>query len=64
MGTRQSGILDLQLSDLSKDGAILQLAREEAIKLVKKDPGFNEHSKLKSLISKPNQGAITWSDVS
>ncbi len=37
-GTQQSGVVDLRLADLSKDAAILQKAREVAIKLLDSDP--------------------------
>ena len=37
-GTRQSGMLDLKLSDLSKDGAIVQIARDAATAVLKADP--------------------------
>ncbi|MFH1320182.1 MAG: ATP-dependent DNA helicase RecG [Bacteroidota bacterium] len=37
-GTRQSGILDLKIADLVKDGQILQSARNIAIKLLEHDP--------------------------
>lgn len=63
-GTRQSGVLDLQLSDLTKDGGILQIARDDTIELLKKDPELSEYPSLKALLSKPAQNTITWGDVS
>ena len=63
-GTRQSGALDLRLSDLTKDGAILQIARDDTIDLIKKDPKLTNHPSLKAMISKPTQNAVTWGDVS
>ena len=37
MGTQQSGVVDLKIADLGKDGAILQLAREKAGEILTKD---------------------------
>src|SRR5690606_25775368 len=66
MGTKQSGILDLKLADLSKDGQIVSLARDKARELLDKDPKleYGEHlyirNKLKEILSnKPN-----WSRIS
>ena len=66
MGTQQSGILDLKLSDLSRDAQIVKLARLKAEELITKDPNFElkEHhalaNKIRSLLqSKPN-----WSRIS
>ena len=38
MGTRQSGLLDLKISNLVKDSDILILARKYAQELLQKDP--------------------------
>tara|TARA_B110000091_G_scaffold89058_1_gene97678 strand:+ start:1412 stop:3523 length:2112 start_codon:yes stop_codon:yes gene_type:complete len=38
MGTRQSGLLNLKLADLTKDSKILQYARQIASELLDKDP--------------------------
>jgi ATP-dependent DNA helicase RecG len=37
-GTRQSGVLDLKLADLSHDQHILQEARNEVIRIFEEDP--------------------------
>ncbi len=38
-GTQQSGIgLDLKIADIAKDGQLVQLARDEAMKIVQDDP--------------------------
>jgi ATP-dependent DNA helicase RecG len=65
MGTQQSGILDLKISDLRKDGQIVLLAREAARKLIQTDPkielGTNDRIKKtieKILLSKPDWGKI------
>jgi ATP-dependent DNA helicase RecG len=37
-GTRQSGMLDLKISDISRDQQIVLLARDSAIRILKEDP--------------------------
>ena len=66
MGTQQSGVVDLRIADLSRDGAVLQAAREAASEILKSDPdlqapqhrGINHH--LQSL--KDIRG--NWSRIS
>jgi ATP-dependent DNA helicase RecG len=65
MGTQQSGVLDLKISNLSKDGQIVILAREMAKKMLSEDAKFEmpKNQLLKSQIqkilrSKPNWGRI------
>ncbi len=65
MGTQQSGELDLKISDLRKDGAIVTMAREAARKLINDDPEFQKDQNkriLKTiefiLTSKPDWGKI------
>jgi ATP-dependent DNA helicase RecG len=36
-GTQQSGVLDLRLADLAKDGQILQMARNAAQQILEED---------------------------
>ena len=38
LGTQQSGVLDLLIADLGKDGKLLQRAREKAIEVLEDDP--------------------------
>lgn len=66
MGTQQSGLLNLKLSDLSRDAQLVTLARDKARELLEKDPTFEmkEHQAIarelkKILKSKPN-----WSRIS
>lgn len=49
MGTQQSGVLDLKIADLGKDGEILKVARDTAIDLLKEDP---------DLVKAENRGAL------
>jgi ATP-dependent DNA helicase RecG len=65
MGTQQSGVLDLKISNLSRDGQIVTLAREAAKKLLEEDPQLvlPPHQSLKEAIrailkKKPNWGRI------
>lgn len=46
MGTQQSGVLDLKLSNLSKDTQIIQLARDVAIKILKEDADLQAEKNL------------------
>jgi ATP-dependent DNA helicase RecG len=66
MGTQQSGVLDLLIADLGKDGPLLQVAREEAIKLLKDDPELEkpENSVVKMQIESRRPSAMNWSRIS
>ena len=65
MGTQQSGILDLKVADLAKDGPIVGLTRSIAIERLKKDPNLSEainegirKKMIKILQTKPDWGKI------
>ncbi|MEY3984332.1 MAG: hypothetical protein RL160_1891 [Bacteroidota bacterium] len=63
-GTRQSGLLDLKLSDLIKDEPLLMQARETAAQLLQADPDLQkpEHALLlQRLLSQ--QGKTVWSRI-
>ncbi len=47
-GTRQSGMPDLRVADLLRDGRILAAARKEAFNLIEKDPELGKYPALKS----------------
>ncbi|MEM6734757.1 MAG: ATP-dependent DNA helicase RecG [Bacteroidota bacterium] len=66
MGTRQSGVLDLLVSDLVKDGEILKTARIAAQDILKNDPDLQkpEHRMIKSHINTLNKNVIHWGRVS
>lgn len=66
MGTRQSGMLDLKIANLSKDGQLLQLARREAEGLLKEDPRLEkpEHALTRSYFVAQNKGKVHWSKIS
>ena len=61
-GTRQSGLPDLRMAKIS-DVAILELARNEAIKLFKVDPVLEreEHKLLEEEMKRVWAGAAEWS---
>lgn len=65
-GTRQSGLLDLKLADLSKDQKILQLANDVAEKILEKDTLLQapENQILKLELHKRSAGKTIWSKIS
>ena len=65
-GTRQSGILDLHIADLAKDGAILQTARNVAIRILDDDPGLErqEHHPIRWFMDKYKKKWDGWSRIS
>lgn len=65
MGTQQSGALDLLISDLSKDGKILEKAREAAVALLDDDPELTKtaHSMVKSQVQAFKRAAVNWSRI-
>ncbi len=65
LGTQQSGILDLKISNLSKDAQIVSMAREVAKQILRNDPTIELpknkgiRSRLSDLLrSRPNWGRI------
>ncbi len=66
MGTQQSGILDLLIADIGKDGKILELARSAAIQLLDEDPGLESISNavIKNHIESLSKNTINWSRIS
>jgi ATP-dependent DNA helicase RecG len=66
MGTQQSGVLNLQIADLVRDRDILQLARHEAIKLLKKDASMTlpEHKTLRMVFMEMSKKKNIWNYIS
>jgi ATP-dependent DNA helicase RecG len=65
LGTQQSGLLDLKIANLSKDGYIVELARNAAKEILTEDPLLEKQEysgirgKLNSMLrSRPNWGKI------
>jgi ATP-dependent DNA helicase RecG len=66
MGKQQSGVLQLQIADLVKDKELLVVARNEAIKLLKKDPAMDlpEHQSLKAVFMELSKKKNIWNYIS
>jgi ATP-dependent DNA helicase RecG len=66
MGTQQSGALDLLIADLSKDGALLQQARDAADGILTNDPGLKkpENETIKMQIELAKKTTVNWSRIS
>jgi ATP-dependent DNA helicase RecG len=66
MGTQQSGLLDLLIADLSKDGKILAQAREEAGAILEKDPDLKlpENLPIKAHLSSLRKTTVNWAKIS
>jgi ATP-dependent DNA helicase RecG len=66
MGTQQSGIIDLKIADLARDGGILTEARNQAIIILETDPELvkAEHFELRERIRKIMKSKPDWSRVS
>lgn len=65
-GTQQSGVLNLRIADLAKDGRILQTARELAARILDDDPDFQrpEHQGLKKYLEENKKRLRGWSRIS
>lgn len=65
-GTQQSGIVNLRLADLTKDGKILHAAREVAARILDDDPYFKrpEHEILGVQLAKESKARKVWSRIS
>lgn len=65
-GTQQSGVLDLLVADLSKDGKILQEARNAAIEILDKDPELisQENQPISQHIQNLKKDTLNWSRIS
>lgn len=66
MGTRQSGLLDLKIASLAKDGAILAQARKAVIDLLERDPGMEkpENQALRRAFQKRMGKKVQWGRIS
>jgi ATP-dependent DNA helicase RecG len=66
MGTQQSGLLNLKLSDLSRDSQIVSLAREKARELLEKDPLLEaeEHQRIATKLRQILKAKPNWSRIS
>lgn len=66
MGTQQSGILNLKIADVVKDGSILQTARDMAIKILEEDPSLSKSMNLPihKTFAKIYRNSGAWSNIS
>lgn len=66
MGTQQSGITDLLIADLSKDAAILTLARDAAQQLLSNDSELTqpENAVILRQVKQQKTTAVNWSRIS
>ena len=65
-GTQQSGIINLKIADLAKDGRILQTAREIAKRILENDPFLNkkEHDPIKFYLLEKTKKKMGWGKIS
>jgi ATP-dependent DNA helicase RecG len=66
MGTQQSGVLDLLIADIGKDGQIIQQARECANKILEDDPDLTSQKNrvIKVQVDSMKTSSINWSRIS
>ena len=64
-GTQQSGVMDLKIADLAKDGQILQLARSSAQTILNEDPNLSnlENQILLKQLQNQQKDRPTWSKI-
>jgi ATP-dependent DNA helicase RecG len=65
-GTQQSGVVDLKISDLSRDSQILLMARNCASQLLGDDPNLEKpgNAKIAGQYIYMNQNKLNWSRIS
>lgn len=66
MGTQQSGVLNLRIADIVKDGEILKIARSYAFQTLKEDPAFlhPENTPIKHTYSQLAKYRNIWNYIS
>lgn len=65
-GTQQSGLLNLKIADLAKDGQIIQAARSEAIEILKEDANLQlqKNYRLVNELNNLKRNKKNWSRIS
>ena len=66
-GTQQSGIaFDLKIADIARDGQLIQLARDEAQKIINDDPDCekSQYSMLWNRLNELRKGNVNWAAIS
>jgi len=66
MGTQQSGVLNLKIADIVKDGAILQKARSIALEVLKEDPNLSklENINIHNTYIQISKNKSLWANIS
>ena len=66
MGTQQSGLLDLKIADLARDGQLLKYARDTAFDLISDDPELTkpEHATVRRQLVEMIKERPNWSRIS
>jgi len=66
MGTQQSGVVDLHIADLARDGEMLQVARAAAREVLQTDPELlrPENSPLRQRLDAGRSQRVNWSRIS
>ena len=66
LGTQQSGVLDLLIADLGKDGKLLQRARQKAIEVLESDPELMspENRVIRVQVESMRKTTVNWSRIS
>jgi ATP-dependent DNA helicase RecG len=66
MGTQQSGLPQLHIADLVEDSALLQQARQAAMRLLDTDPGLAEprHAPIARALHEQLKGQALWGRIS
>lgn len=66
-GTQQSGIaFDLKIADIARDGQLVQMARDEAQRIIEEDPDCNkpENARLWDRLKELRKTNINWAAIS
>ena len=65
-GTQQSGMINLKIADLAKDGKIVQVAREIARQILEEDPNLTNpsHQSLRAYLVQHDKKHRGWSRIS
>ena len=66
-GTQQSGMaFDLKIADIARDGQLVQMARDEAQRIIDADPMLEQqqHQTLLLRLKQLRKTAVDWSKIS
>jgi ATP-dependent DNA helicase RecG len=66
MGTQQSGLPEMHIADLVQDAALLQQARQVAMRILDVDPGLAEprHAPIAAALNEQLRGKPLWGRIS